>query len=113
MKPTLTALLVACTITLGSAVAQAADGKAPGKGASTVADMLQKKSDSRLRAQLVSEGRWAEIATLDEATAERTQAQQGNRYVKANEQLAHRSGPDGQPIDARALDCDPDTMHVR
>jgi hypothetical protein len=112
MKPTLTALLVACTLTLGSAVAQAADSKARGKGASTVADMMQKKNDAKLRTQLVSEGRWTEIATLDEATAVRAQAQQDNRYVHANEQLVQRNGVDA-PIDARALDCDPDAIHVR
>ncbi|MCX7135334.1 MAG: hypothetical protein NTW47_01400 [Proteobacteria bacterium] len=50
---------------------------------------------------------------MDEVTAQRLQAQNDHRFVRANEQLSHSNGADGQPIDARAIDCDLDTMHAR
>ena len=105
-------MLVAVALSLTTAGAQAANASA-GSGASSVADMQWRKHDAELRAQLVDQGRWKEIRKMDEVTAQRLQVQHDQHYVQVNGQLAHRTGPDGQPIDARALDCDPDTMHVR
>jgi hypothetical protein len=113
MKPTLAAVLFAAALSLPAAAAHAIDSKAAGSGASSVADMQLRMQDTKLRAQLVREGRWEEIRKMDEVTAQRLQAQHDHRYVQTNEQLAHTAGPEGQIIDARAMDCDPDAMHVR
>ncbi len=113
MKSILTAVLFAAALSLAATAAQAIDSKAAESGASSVADMQLRMQDTRLRAQLAREGRWEEIRKVDEVTAQRLQAQNDHRFVRANEQLSHSNGADGQPIDARAIDCDLDTMHAR
>ena len=109
MKSILTAVLFAAALSLAATAAQAIDSKAAESGASSVADMQLRMQDQTARAV----GRWEEIRKVDEVTAQRLQAQNDHRFVRANEQLSHSNGADGQPIDARAIDCDLDTMHAR
>lgn len=113
MKPTITAILVAVTLSLTVAGAQAAGGMTGSSGASSVAEMLQRKHATEVRAQFVREGRAEDIRKMDEATAQQLQAQRDHAYVRVNDQLAHKGGPEGQVIDARALDCDADAIQTR
>lgn len=113
MKSILTAIFTAVALSLAAAGAQAIEKATAVGGASSVADMQLRKQDADLRAQLVKEGRWEEIRNMDEVTARRLQAQRDQRYIQVNEALSHNTGAEGQLIDARALDCDPTTTHVR
>ena len=113
MKPVITVIFAAVALTLAAGAAQAADNSSAGNGASSVAGMLQRKHDTELRAHLVSENRWEEIRQMDIVTAQRLAAQHDETYERVNQQLAHDAGADGLPIDARALQCDPDVTHVR
>jgi hypothetical protein len=110
MKPTITAILVAATLSLAAVGAQATDSMTRSAGAPSVAEMLQRKHATELRAQFVREGRSEDIRKLDEATAQRLLLQRNQAYVRVNDQLAHSAGVEGQPIDARAPECDPDTI---
>ena len=111
MKSTLIALFaaVALTLSLAAAAVQATESPA----ASSVAGMLQKKHDAQVRAQLVTESRWEEIRQLDAVTAQRAGTQRAAVYDRANKQLAHATGADAPPIDARALECESDLKPIR
>lgn len=111
MKPTFTAISFAIAMSLAAGVAQSADH--PVTGASSVAEMLQRKHDTELRAELVRDGRTEDISKLDAVTAQRAETQRGHAYEQVNAQFAKDAGADGAPLNARALDCDPDAMHVR
>ena len=112
MKPTIIATLFAVALTLVAAAA-GADGTTGPNSASSVADMVQSKHDSALRAQFVREGRWDEIGKLDAAKTQRSHAKRDQVYLHMNEQIAHGTSVQGPPIDTRALECDADSTHVR
>jgi hypothetical protein len=113
MKPTITAMLVAFSLSLTVAGAQATDGTAGSSGASSVAEMLQRKQATELRAQFVREGRSEDIRKLDEASAQRLQAHRDGVYARINDQFAHKTGAQGQAIDARDIECDPDAIETK
>ena len=109
MKSTFAALFAAVALSLAAAAVQATESPA----ASSVAGMLQKKHDTQLRAQLVTESRWEEIRLLDVQTAQRAETQRGAVYDRANKQLAHAAGTDATPLDTRALECEADRKPIR
>jgi hypothetical protein len=113
MKPLLAGIFFAVALSFIAAGAQATDSMSVEGGASSVANMLQRKHEAELRAQLVTAGRWDEIRKLDDATAQQLQVQREKRYQNVNEQLSHSTGVEGELIDARGLDCDSDATHVR
>lgn len=92
---------------------QAAPDSVTVRSTSGVADMLQRKQETQLHEQLVREGRWDDVKKLDEARAQRTQAQRDQIYLRANAEIAHGSGTDGPQIDARATDCDPADLRIK
>jgi hypothetical protein len=110
MKPTITAILVALTLSLTIAGAHAIEGTTGSSGASSVAEMLQRKQATELRAQFVREGRADDIRKLDEATAQRLQVHRDGVYARMNDQLAHKTAVEGQAIDTHDTECDPDTL---
>ena len=93
--------------------AQAAPDSVAVKGTSSVADMLQRKQETQLHEQLVREGRWDEVRKLDEAKAERLQAQRDRVYLRVNSELAPKGGTDGPQIDARGIECDPNDLRIK
>ncbi len=111
MKPAITLIFAAVALSFAAAAAQAVDST--GAGATSVAGMLQQKHDTELRAQLVSENRWEEIREMDLVIAQRLEMVHAAAYDRVNQQLAHKAGAAGSPLDARALECDPDVAHVR
>jgi hypothetical protein len=114
MKPTFTAILVAVALSLAAAGAQGAGSTTGGSGASSVADMLQRKQESELRVQLVREGRSEEVRTLDEAKAQQLQTRREQVYLHVNAQLARGTSAEKWPLtDARALECEPDGRTVK
>lgn len=109
MKSTLAAIFAAVALSLAAAAVQATESPA----ANSVAGMLQKKHDTQLRAQLVTENRLEEVRLLDVVTAQRAETQRGAAYDRANKQLAHAAGTDASPIDTRALECESDRKPIR
>ncbi len=113
MRPTFIATLIPVALSLAAAGAQGADSVTVGSGASIVADMLQRKQEAELRAQFIREGRWEDVRKLDEAKAQRLQAQREQVYLRVNEELA-RSGNVEEPLThVRALACDPDALQMK
>ena len=109
MKPAWT--VIALAFALASAMAHSAEY--PATGATSVVDMLQRKHDTELRAELVRDGRTGDISKLDAAIAQRADNRREHAYERVNADLARNSGADGVPLNTRALECDPDALHVR
>ena len=63
-------------------------------GTGSVADMLQKKQEQQVRAQLVNEGRWDEVRELDAAQLRRQQAQAKQTLSRMNTELAREGSVD-------------------
>ena len=93
--------------------AQAAPAGATLTGASSVAEMLQRKQEAQMHEQLVRAGRWDDVQKLDDAQAQRLQAHRAQVYVRVNAELAHTGGVDGKQIDVRTLECDADELRLK
>ena len=92
---------------------QAAPDNVTVRGTSSVADMLQRKQETQMHEQLVREGRWDDVRKLDEAKAQRLQAQRDQVYLRVNAEMAHGGGNDGPKINARAIECDADELRIK
>jgi hypothetical protein len=78
-----------------------------GVGATSVAEMLQRRQESRLREQLIKEGRWNELRDLDTAQAQRLQIQKEQSLARVNEDLAVSSAVGAPTMDAMGTMCGP------
>ena len=108
MKVMVLSILVAAALVTASASGMAAaEGAAASNGATSVAEMMQRKQDRQLRAQLVTEGRSNKVRQMDESDAIHMREKQEYRYAKVNEVLG-RTGNVGGPDRGPLLDeCDP------
>jgi len=101
-------ILLAAVLSLIAAGAQAGDD---GAGAPSVADMLQRKHEHELRAELVAQGRWDEVRKLDEESTRRLRERQEQSYDKLNQQLLRSGNVDG-PVSAVVNACEPDSLRL-
>ena len=96
-----------------SAVAHADGNAPPAKAASSVAEMLQKKQESRLRDQFVKEGRWDDVRTLEEAQARRERERQQKIVAQVNDDLARSARAETPATNALLDACDKETLRMR
>ena len=99
-------ILIAAALLLAAFSVPVVADSAPAPGASSVAEMLQRKQEHQLREQLAKEGRWEEIRQMDEEQAQHQQIQKGQALNKVNEALARKDGADTAAGGAGNL-CDP------
>jgi hypothetical protein len=97
MKTTIQSMLVAVALVTASASGMAPAAEvAANNGATSVAEMMQKKQERHLRAQLVTESRPNPVRQLDEGNTTRKREKQENRYTKINKELGRRGNAEGQ-----------------
>jgi hypothetical protein len=101
MKTTIHLMLIAAALVMAPASGMA-EAAGANNGATSVAEMMQRKQDHQLRAQLVTEGRGNEVWQLDEDNARRMRDEKESRYTTLNRVLSRSSnveGPDrGTPL---------------
>jgi hypothetical protein len=113
MKTTIQSLLVAAVLLTASAPGLTATAEpAAAHGATSVTEMLQRKHEHQLRAQLIAEGRWDEVRQLDTQHAMRMGEERENRYSKVNETLGHGSNAKGSGEGQLLNQCDPGKLHL-
>jgi hypothetical protein len=113
VKTTIQSILVAAVLLTASAPGLAATAEpAAAHGATSVAEMLQRKHEHQLRTQLVAEGRLEEVRQLDAQHATRVQDERENRYSKVNETLGHGSNAKGRGEGQMLNQCDPAKLHL-
>jgi hypothetical protein len=96
MKTTIQLLLIAAALAMASASGIAAtEAVGANNGATSVAEMMQRKQDHQLRAQLVTEGRGNEVWQLDEDNARRMREKTEDRYTTVNKVLSRSSNVEG------------------
>lgn len=110
MKTAIQSILVAALlVTLSGPAAAAPEAD---NGATSVSEMMQRKHEHQMRAQLVAEGRWDQVRQMDEESAERLREKSDDRYTRTNEALGHagkvRGADDVQIIN----ECAPEKLHL-
>lgn len=86
---------------------QAGGESSPAMRATSVAEMLQSKQEAQLREQLAKQGRWDAVRELDQAQAQRLEAQKKRTLTKINGQLAATTPVDTPAIDSMGTLCMP------
>ena len=92
-------IVVATALGLAISGVQAGGENSSATRATSVAEMLQSKQEAQLREQLAKQGRWDAVRDLEEAQAQRLEAQKKQTLTKINGQLAATA-----PVDTPALD---------
>lgn len=114
MKTTIQSILVAAALVTASASGMAAaEEVTANNGATSVAEMMQRKQERQSRALLGTEGRWNQVRQLDEDNASRMREQQENRYTKVNEMLGRSGSGEGPDRGLLLNECAPDKLRVK
>jgi hypothetical protein len=108
MQMTMKSMLAAAVLMIVCVAETATAGEVVAvNGATSVAEMLQKKQQRLWRAQLAAEGRWDEVRQLDASIAMDLRKKEKIRYADANDQFAY-GGKQSQPQQkAEYNDCVP------
>jgi Spy/CpxP family protein refolding chaperone len=106
-------IFVATALLLAASGAAAAADMPSETGATSVAEMLQRKQEHQLCDQLAREGRWDEIRQIDEEQTKRLREQQEKRYVTVNETLSRSNYVAGPGNETLVNECNRESMRLR
>ena len=101
------AFAIALMLLLASPAVHAGGSGAAMTHATSVAEMLQSKQEAQLREQLAMQGRWDAVRELDQAQAQRLEAQKKRTLTKINGQLAATTPVDTPAVDSMGILCMP------
>lgn len=107
-------MVIVAAVLLTAASSARSDENSPGiKAGPRVTEMLQSRQESRLREQLVKEGRWDEVRKMDEEQARRQQERQQKIVAQINEKLSRSAKTDSSATALIGDACDRESLRMR
>ena len=112
MKNAFQSTLFAALLLTAAVPGFAASGAVTVNGATSVSEMMQRKQEHQLRAQLVAEGRWNEVEQLDATMATQLREEKNDRYSRANDAI-NRGGKAVKKTDVElSNECDTEKLRL-